>query len=149
LAAWRSGLKKKIVTGDRDLLQLVTNRIIVSLPNTKTSVNEDYFPEDVVRRMGVKPEQVVDYKALVGDTSDNIPGVRGIGEKTAITLIDTYQTLDNIYAHVDEIKGSLQVKLREGRRALIFRRIWPASAQTWTSNSICTRPGLTISTQPR
>ncbi|MGB4596116.1 MAG: DNA polymerase I [Anaerolineaceae bacterium] len=119
LAVWaeKEGLGVKIVTGDRDLLQLVTNRIVVSLPNTKTNANEDYFPEDVVRRMGVKPEQIVDYKALVGDTSDNIPGVRGVGEKTAITLIDTYQTLDNIYAHVDEIKGSLQTKLKEGRES--------------------------------
>jgi len=115
--AEHDGLGVKIVTGDRDLLQLVTNRIIVSLPNAKTSTNEDYFPEDVVRRMGVKPEQVVDYKALVGDPSDNIPGVRGIGDKTAASLINTYQTLDNIYAHVDEIKGAVQTKLKEGREA--------------------------------
>lgn len=119
LAIWaeKEGLGVKIVTGDRDLLQLVTNRIVVALPNTKTNMNDDYFPEDVVKRMGVQPDQIVDYKALVGDTSDNIPGVRGIGEKTAISLISTYQNLDNIYAHVGEIKGSLQAKLQDGRES--------------------------------
>lgn len=86
LAVWASqeeGLGVKIITGDRDLLQLVTNRVVVSLPNSKTNTSEDYFPEDVQRKLGILPSQVVDYKALVGDPSDNIPGVKGIGEKTA------------------------------------------------------------------
>ena len=101
----------KIITGDRDLLQLVTPRVVVSLPTQKLSDSEDYFPEDVVRKLGVTPEQVVDYKALVGDTSDNIPGVKGIGEKTAITLLAEYQTLDGIYEHIDQIKGRAQTAL--------------------------------------
>ena len=75
-AAEKEGLGVKIITGDRDLLQLVTNRIVVSLPNSRTNTTEDYFPEDVKRKLGVYPEQVVDYKALVGDPSDNIPGVK-------------------------------------------------------------------------
>lgn len=114
LAVWASkekGLGVKIITGDRDLLQLVTPRVVVSLPTQKLSDSEDYFPEDVVRKLGVTPEQVVDYKALVGDTSDNIPGVRGIGEKTAVSLLAQYKTLDAIYENIDQISGRAQTAL--------------------------------------
>lgn len=114
-AAGEEGLGVKIVTGDRDLLQLVTNRIIVSLPGKSGNSNDDYFPEDVKKRMGVLPEQVVDYKALVGDPSDNIPGVRGIGDKTAINLINSYHDLDQIYENLDQITGRAGKALREGK----------------------------------
>ena len=78
------GLGVKIITGDRDLLQLVNDRTIVYLAGD----DQNYVTEeDVIRKLGVRPEQVVDYKALVGDKSDNIPGVMGIGEKTAISLL--------------------------------------------------------------
>ncbi|MEL7627118.1 MAG: DNA polymerase I [Anaerolineaceae bacterium] len=120
LARWASqekGLGVKIISGDRDMLQLVTNSVIVSLPDRKGGQDQDYFPEDVVTRMGVRPDQIVDYKALVGDVSDNIPGVRGVGDKTAIDLLKTYDTLDNIYAHLDDIKGRANKPLREGREA--------------------------------
>ncbi len=118
LAVWATrekGLGVKIITGDRDLLQLVTPRIVVSLPTSKLSDSEDYFPEDVKRKLGVLPEQVVDYKALVGDTSDNIPGVYGIGEKTAISLLAEYKSLDNIYQHLDQITGRAGTALAAGR----------------------------------
>ena len=120
LARWASeekGLGVKIITGDRDMLQLVTNSVVVSLPDRKTGKDEDYFPEDVVRRMGVRPDQIVDYKALMGDTSDNIPGVRGIGDKTAVELLKKYDTLDNIYAHLKEITGRPYKPLSEGKEA--------------------------------
>ncbi len=120
LAVWASqeeGLGVKIITGDRDLLQLVTNRVVVSLPNSKTNTVEDYFPEDVQRKLGVLPGQVVDYKALVGDVSDNIPGVKGIGEKTAVSLLEKYENLDNIYGHLDEISGRAGASLAAGREA--------------------------------
>ncbi len=116
LAVWASqkkGLGVKIITGDRDLLQLVTPRVVVSLPTQRLSDSEDYFPEDVVRKLGVRPDQVVDYKALVGDNSDNIPGVRGVGNKTAIKLLEEYQTLDNIYEHINDITGRAQKALNE------------------------------------
>ena len=73
------------------------------------------MPEDVVEYLGVRPDQVVDFKALVGDKSDNIPGVAGVGEKTAISLLQSYGSLDGIYAHVEEISGSLHNKLEAGR----------------------------------
>ncbi len=116
LAVWASqkkGLGVKIITGDRDLLQLVTPRVVVSLPTQRLSDSEDYFPEDVVKKLGVRPDQVVDYKALVGDSSDNIPGVRGVGQKTAVKLLEEYQTLDNIYQHMDTLPGRAQKALEE------------------------------------
>jgi DNA polymerase-1 len=105
------GYGVKIITGDRDLLQLVTDRIMVNLPGRTISEAKDYLPKDVVALFGVKPDQVVDFKALVGDKSDNIPGVAGVGEKTAASLLTSYSTLDNIYAHLDEIAESTRKKL--------------------------------------
>jgi len=104
-AAEEKGLGVKIITGDKDLLQLVTDRVVVNLAGAKLSDAKDYFPEDVKRKLGVFPEKVVDFKALCGDTSDNIPGVKGIGEKTAVKLLDEYGDLESIYEHIDEISG--------------------------------------------
>ena len=110
------GLGVKIITGDRDLLQLVQPLTIVSLPEGKLSDSKDYITDqDVVERMGVTPSQVVDYKALLGDKSDNIPGVPGIGEKTAQMLIGKYNDLDNVYAHLDDIEPRWRAKLETGR----------------------------------
>ena len=114
-SAVRQGLGVKIITGDRDLLQLVNQRVIVSLPGKSLSESKDYMPEDVIKAMGVRPDQVVDYKALVGDKSDNIPGVAGVGEKTAASLLQTYDTLDNIYAHLDELSAGVKKKLEAGK----------------------------------
>jgi DNA polymerase-1 len=109
------GFGVKIITGDRDLLQLVNERIIVSLPGKKLSDSQDYTPKDVLEDMGIRPDQVVDFKGLVGDKSDNIPGIRGIGEKTAVTLLEKYDSLDNIYAHLDEISTRQRNLLEEGK----------------------------------
>jgi len=113
--AVEDGLAVKIITGDRDLLQLVNDRVIVNLPGRSLSDAKDYLPEDVVEYLGIPPRQVVDFKALVGDKSDNIPGVAGVGEKTAISLLQEYDTLDNVYAHLDDLSGSVQKKLAVGR----------------------------------
>ena len=110
------GIGVKIITGDRDLLQLVDERIIVTLPEGQSlSDAKDYTPAEVKARLGVRPDQVVDYKALEGDKSDNIPGVVGVGKKTAEKLLAQYDTLDEIYAHLNEIAGSLHDKLEAGR----------------------------------
>ncbi len=111
------GLGVKIVTGDRDLLQLVSERIIINLAGSKLAEAKDYFPEDVVASLGVRPDQVIDYKALVGDTSDNIPGVSGVGVKTAQSLLGTYQTLEAIYEHLDEIPNRVKIRLEANRDA--------------------------------
>ncbi len=109
------GLGIKIITGDRDLLQLVDERIIINLPGKSLSESKDYYQEDVLDYLGVRPDQVVDYKALAGDSSDNIPGVAGIGKKTAIALLEKYNNLEYIYAHLDELSPSIKKKLENAR----------------------------------
>ena len=109
------GFGIKIITGDRDLLQLVNDRILVNLPGKSLADAKDYFARDVVELFGVKPEQVVDYKALVGDKSDNIPGVAGIGEKTASSLLNTFGSLDGIYAHLGDISENIRKKLEANK----------------------------------
>ncbi|WP_374687779.1 DNA polymerase I, partial [Promineifilum sp.] len=105
-----------IITGDRDLLQLVDDNTRVELPARKQGqAGETYDAAGVMAYLGVRPDQVVDYKALVGDVSDNIPGVKGIGDKTAVKLLAEYGTLENLYAHLDDIKGALRQKLADGR----------------------------------
>ena len=105
------GLGVKIFTGDRDLLQLVDNRVIVNLPGRSLADAKDYLPADVEEYLGVRPDQIVDYKALMGDSSDNIPGVKGVGAKTAQTLLKNYDTLDGVYAHLTELKPGVRDKL--------------------------------------
>lgn len=116
------GLGVKIITGDRDLLQLVGERVIVNLAGNKLSEAKDYTPPDVLAYLGVRPDQVVDYKALVGDTSDNIPGVMGVGEKTATSLLGQYNTLDEIYAHLEEIPNRVRTRLEAGRESAYLSR---------------------------
>ncbi|MGB2955818.1 MAG: 5'-3' exonuclease H3TH domain-containing protein, partial [Anaerolineales bacterium] len=116
--AWgaaEKGLGVKIVTGDRDLLQLVKERVIVNLAGGKLSDAQDYYPEDVLEKFGVRPDQFVDYKALIGDTSDNIPGIKGIGPKTAAALLLKYPTLDDIYSNLSEITGRQHALLSENK----------------------------------
>jgi len=115
--AVEQGLGVKIITGDRDLLQLVNDRVVVNLAGSKLSEAKSYTPKDVIEYLGVRPDQIVDYKALVGDTSDNYKGVPGIGEKTAIGLLEKYQTFDGIYEHLDEISPRFATKLKEGRES--------------------------------
>jgi DNA polymerase I len=112
----------KILTGDRDLFQLVdTDKKITVLYLNKEGIQRnstggtEFTPDDVKSKMGILPSQVVDYKALCGDTSDNIPGVKGIGDKTAVQLINTYGSLENIYASLDQIKGATKTKLETGK----------------------------------
>ncbi|MBE0410552.1 MAG: DNA polymerase I [Anaerolineales bacterium] len=114
------GLGVKIITGDRDLLQLVDKLIVVTLPGRSLSDSKDYFLEDVKEQLGVNPEQVVDYKALVGDKSDNIPGVPGIGEKTATSLLEKYDTLENIYANLEELPPGVRKKMEAGRQSALM-----------------------------
>ena len=108
-----AGLGVKIITGDKDLLQLVNDRVIVSLPGKSLSDAKDYLRDDVIEFIGVRPDQIVDFKALVGDKSDNIPGVRGVGEKTAVKLLAEYDTLENIYANLENISTSVRNKLEK------------------------------------
>ncbi len=120
--ASKAGYEVKILTGDRDLFQLVDkDKQISVLYLNKESLQrsskglKEFHSEEVKEKLGVLPTQVVDFKALCGDKSDNIPGVKGIGEKTAVQLLDTYGTLDKVYQSLDEIKGAAQKKLAAGK----------------------------------
>ncbi len=112
--AAEQGLGVKIVTGDRDLLQLVNERTAVYLAGDNSTYITD---EDVIKKLGVRPNQVVDYKAIVGDTSDNIPGVKGVGEKTAISLLEKFGTLDTIYANLDQVENRWKGKLEASKES--------------------------------
>ncbi|MBD2453848.1 DNA polymerase I [Nostoc sp. FACHB-87] len=120
--ATAAGYKVKILTGDRDLFQLIDPDKEITVLNfspdaLKRATNSitEFSVEQVKEKLGVLPTQIVDYKALCGDKSDNIPGVKGIGEKTAVQLLNTYGSLENIYAAIAEIKGATQKKLTEGQ----------------------------------
>ncbi|MCD8089918.1 MAG: DNA polymerase I, partial [Clostridiales bacterium] len=102
----KEGLAPVIVSGDRDLLQTATDITEVRIPKTKgfgTEV-ENYFAKDVFEKYGVTPKEFIEVKALMGDTSDNVPGVPSIGEKTAVKIISQYKTVENAIEHADEIK---------------------------------------------
>ncbi len=110
------GMAVTIVSGDRDLLQLATEQILVRIPKTKAgkTIIEDYHTAEVVAGYGVNPPQIIELKALMGDTADNIPGVPGIGEKTAAKIISTFGNIENAFAHVEEIKpNKAKESLRE------------------------------------
>lgn len=100
------GLEVSIVSGDRDLLQLASDHIKIRIPKTKRTGTEieDYLAKDVVEKYQVTPLQFIDVKALMGDSADNIPGVPGIGEKTATALITAYGSIENAHDHLEEIK---------------------------------------------
>lgn len=114
-ARYEDELPVNIVTGDRDALQLSSPKTTVLLTQKGITDMAVMTPEAVMAKYQITPSQVIDMKALMGDTADNIPGVPGVGEKTALGLLKEYETLDNIYAHVDEIKGARGRKLRENK----------------------------------
>ena len=109
--AEEQGVDVRIITGDRDILQLLTSHVFVQLP--KRGEADVVYDIEMFQKMynGLEPEQLIDLKALMGDSSDNIPGVKGIGEKGGTKLLQTYETLENIYENIDSIKGATQKKL--------------------------------------
>ncbi len=112
------GMEVSLVSGDRDLLQIATEHIKIRIPKTKMGRTEieDYYAEDVKALYQVTPTQFIELKALMGDTSDNIPGVPKVGEKTAIALMTEYGSIDNIYTHLEEIsKKSIRESLAQNR----------------------------------
>lgn len=104
-----------IVTGDRDQLQLVNEKVKVYMPITGLANAKMMSDIDVVEKMGVPPSQIIDYKALVGDPSDNYPGVNGIGPKTAVGLLSKYKSKDGIYENLEEINPNVREKLKKNK----------------------------------
>ena len=120
------GMDVTILSGDRDLLQLATDKVLIRLPKTvrgKTTV-ENYHTAEVLEKYQVTPPQIIELKALMGDSSDNIPGVPGVGEKTALGLIQKYHTVDYIYQNLDtiEVTKGVRAKLENGRESAELSR---------------------------
>jgi len=121
-AAKRAGVDTYIVSGDLDGLQLVNDHVRLLTTRMGVAATVIYDEARVMERYGLRPDQMLDYKALKGDTSDNIPGVPGVGEKTAISLLQQFGTLDAIYEHLDEVKGKLRDRLTEHRASAFLSR---------------------------
>lgn len=121
-AAELSGNTAVIATGDRDSFQLITDKVWVNLAGNKEDTL--YTPAEIKEKYGVEPKQMIEIKALMGDSSDNIPGVKGIGEKTAVGLIQQYSTVSNIYNKLNEltIPDSVRRKLTEGKDSCFMSR---------------------------
>lgn len=121
-AAEAAGVSAVLATGDRDSFQLITENISVNLAGNREDVL--YTPETIKEKYGVAPLQMIEVKALMGDSSDNIPGVKGVGEKTALDLIQKYGSVENIYGRLDELEISpkLKAKLAEGKESCMMSR---------------------------
>ena len=115
-------IKVTLVSGDRDLLQLASETIKISIPKTKKggSEVEEYHTQDVIDKYGVTPAQIIDLKGLMGDASDNIPGVPGIGEKTAVKILTAFPSVEEAYSHLDEITPKRAKTLISENKELAF-----------------------------
>lgn len=113
--AKHSKYENLLISGDRDLLQLIDDNSTVLLTRKGVTEMERFDAEHLKEVWGIEPYEVIDLKALMGDSSDNIPGVPGIGEKTALSLLSKYDRLDGIYEHIDEISGRAKTKLLDGK----------------------------------
>ena len=119
-ACRKEGRGCRILSGDKDLLQLVTDTCKEMQPDKANGGWETDGIEEVQAKWGLPPEKIHDYLALLGDSADNIPGVKGVGEKTALKLLTQYGSLDGIYEHADEIKGAMGTKIRNGKESAYF-----------------------------
>lgn len=115
-----AGMRVTIVTGDRDAFQLATDNIRIAIPHKGYQAPEYLGPEQILAKYGVRPDQIASYKGISGDSSDNLPGVKGIGPKGASTLLQKYGTLQGIYEHLEEIKGTMREKLTRDRDQAFF-----------------------------
>ncbi|WP_163184342.1 DNA polymerase I [Neobacillus sedimentimangrovi] len=110
LNAEKEGFEVKIISGDKDLTQLSSNHTTVGITRKGITDIEEYTPEHIKEKYGLVPEQIIDMKGLMGDTSDNIPGVPGVGEKTAIKLLKEFSSLEKLFESIDQVSGA---KLKE------------------------------------
>jgi len=104
-----------ILSGDRDVLQLVDGNIKVQMPGWNLKETTLFGAKEVKAKYGLEPNQMIDYKSLIGDPSDNVPGITGIGPKTASMLLQKYQTLENLFKHIKDTSESVQPKLEAGK----------------------------------
>ncbi len=118
----KTGRHLRILSGDKDLLQLVNDTCLQMQPDKTNGGWETNGKEEVLSKWGIGPEKILDYLSLVGDSADNVPGVKGVGDKTALKLLEQYETLDGIYQHADEIKGALGTKIRDDKDNAYFSK---------------------------
>ncbi len=124
----KQGLEVIILSGDRDTFQLATDKVTIRIPHTKAGKSEtdEYDREKIKEKYGLEPKQLIEVKGLQGDTSDNIPGVPGVGEKTALKLIQEYGSIDNLYKKIevgeDDLKGKQREKIIENKDLAILSR---------------------------
>ena len=117
--AAKNGIKVKIISHDKDMYQLINDKkIVIFDPLKKKEIDEN----GCIEKFGIHPKYFINFQALVGDSADNIPGVKGVGVKTAAKLINQYKTLENLYEHIDEIKGALQKKLIQDKQNAFLSR---------------------------
>ena len=111
----KKGLEVTILSGDRDTFQLATDKVTIRIPHTKAGKSEtdEYNKEKIIEKYGIEPKQLIDVKGLQGDTSDNIPGVPGVGEKSALSLIQKYGSIEKLYDAIEKGKDDLKGKQRE------------------------------------
>jgi len=119
-AGEKKNMKVTIVTGDRDCLQLINENIRMAIPHKGYQQAEYLNTDGVMEKYGIRPDQVASYKGLCGDSSDNLPGVMGIGPKSAATLLQQYDSLENIYKNLEDIKPSWREKLERDKEQAFF-----------------------------
>jgi DNA polymerase I len=123
LAAEKDGYEIKVISGDKDLTQLSSTKTTVGITRKGITDIEEYTPSHVMEKYGLTPEQIIDMKGLMGDPSDNIPGVPGVGEKTAIKLLKEFTTLENLIESIDKVTGNkLKEKLEEFKNQAIMSK---------------------------
>ncbi len=127
--ARKKNIETQLITSDLDALQLINGHVKVYALKKGFSNIEEFHPESFEAKYGIRVEQFLDFKALKGDSSDNIPGVPGVGEKTAIVLLQQYESLDGIYKHLPEIKETLRAKLEAGKKSAYMSK---EIARLWT-----------------
>ena len=141
----KQGLEVTILSGDRDTFQLTSDKVTVRIPRTKMgkTENEDYDRTRVLEEYGIEPKELIEVKGLMGDTSDNIPGIPGVGEKTALNLIRHYKTIDNLYKEVEtnesliDVKGKLKEKILENKElAYLSRKLGEINRQAPIETSV-------------
>ena len=116
LSESHSNLEVYLITGDRDSYQLIKDRVFVGYTSSKAAEGVEIFDiKAIEQKYGLKPVDLIPVKALMGDSSDNIPGVKGVGEKTALKLIKEWGDLENLYENIDQIKGKLKNKLEDDK----------------------------------
>ncbi len=111
--ASQNGYQVSIMTGDKDMMQLVSDHVYVYKRNTRTKSDDIITPQTLKEKYNLKPDQIRDLLGLMGDSADNIPGIKGVGEKTALKLLEKYDSIENLDLHKDEIKGKMGEKIRE------------------------------------